>query len=145
VWIRNILIHIFVGSGSFMAHVMEGVSLFRATPHLGIIPASGIIIPASSMVGDVPSVGGLPFASEISMSEVIRTQNFAAEEPVVDLVAAPEVHGNIESAVSDGAQTEGTSSPTTVAPTSGEHLDNIGEFGFPTSSLFVIACSTSLT
>ena len=124
---------------------MEGISLFGATPRLGIIPVGGIIISASRMVGEAPSIGRLPFANEISMSEVVRAQNFAADESVADLVVASEVHGNIKSAVSDGAQTESTSSPTTVVPASGEHLDNIGEFGFPTSSLFIIACGTSLT
>jgi hypothetical protein len=128
-----------------MSHVMEGISLFGATLRLSIIPAGGIVISASHMAGEVPSVGGLPFASEIPMSEVVRVQNLAADEPVADLVATPEAHGNIESAVSDGAQTEGTGSPTTVAPASGEHLDNIGELGFPTSFLFVIACNTSLS
>uniref|UniRef100_A0A2N9IBE5 Aminotransferase-like plant mobile domain-containing protein n=1 Tax=Fagus sylvatica TaxID=28930 RepID=A0A2N9IBE5_FAGSY len=113
-------------SGVPLSYVMGGISLFGATPRLSIIPAGGIVISASHMAGEVPSVGGLPFASEIPMSEVVRVQNLAADEPVADLVATPEAHGNIESAVSDGAQTEGTGSPTTVAPASGEHLDNIG-------------------
>ena len=117
---------------------MEGISLFGATPRLSIIPAGGIIIPANRMAGEVPSVGGLPFASKISIFEEVRGQSFPVDEPAVDSVAAPEVHGSIESAVSDGAQNE-------VAPASGEHLDNIGESGFLTFSLFVIACSISLT
>jgi hypothetical protein len=90
------------------------------------------------MAGEVPSVGGLPFASEISISEEVRGQSFAMDELAVDSVAAPKVQGSIESAVGDGAQNE-------VAPASGEHLDNIGESGFLTTFLFVIACSTSLT
>ncbi len=60
------------------------------------------------------------------------------DESAVDSMATPEVHGSIESAVSDGAQNE-------VAPASGEHLDNIGESRFLISFLFVIACSTSST
>ena len=117
---------------------MEGISLFGTTPCLGIIPVGGIIIPASRMVGKVPSVGGLPFSSEISTSKEVRGKSFVVDESAVDSMVAPEVHGSIESAVSDGAQNE-------VAPASGEHLDNIGESSFLISFLFLIACSTFLT
>uniref|UniRef100_A0A2N9H2W2 Aminotransferase-like plant mobile domain-containing protein n=1 Tax=Fagus sylvatica TaxID=28930 RepID=A0A2N9H2W2_FAGSY len=89
-----------VGSSAPMAYVMEGVSLFGATPRLGIIPAGGIIIPASRITSEVPSVG--------------------------ELGAASEVCSNINSAVSHGAQVEGTSSPVATTPAGGEHLDNIG-------------------
>ena len=71
-----------------MAYVMEGVSLFRATPRLGIIPAGGIIIPASRITGEVPSVGEFPVASEISVPEKVHTQGFVRNEFAADLGAA---------------------------------------------------------
>ena len=118
-----------------MAYVMEGVSLFGATPRLGIILAGGIIIPASRITGEVPSVGEFPVASEISVPEEVHTQGFVRNEFAADLGAASEVCSNINSAVSHGAQVEGTSSPAATTPANGEHLDNIGEFKFLTPSL----------
>ena len=117
-----------------MAYVMEGVSLFGATPRLGIIPPGGIIIPANRITSEVPSVGEFPVASEISVPEEVHTQGFVRNEFAADLGAASEVCSNINSAISHGAQVEGTSSPAATTPASGEHLDNIGEFEFPTPS-----------
>ena len=117
-----------------MAYVMEEVSLFEATPRLSIIPAGGIIISVNRISGKVPSVGEFPFVSEISMPEEVYTQGFVRNEFAANLVAAPEVYSNIDSAVSHGVQVEGTSSPVAATPASGEHLDNIVEFEFPTPS-----------
>ena len=113
---------------------MEGVSLFGAIPRFGIISAGGIIIPASRITGEAPSVGEFPVASEISMPEEVHTQGFVRNEFVTDLGVALEVCSNIDSAVSHGIQAEGTSSPAATTPAGGEHLDNIGEFEFPTLS-----------
>uniref|UniRef100_A0A2N9H5E6 Aminotransferase-like plant mobile domain-containing protein n=1 Tax=Fagus sylvatica TaxID=28930 RepID=A0A2N9H5E6_FAGSY len=94
---QTILIGGVAGSGVPLSYVMEGISLFGTTPRLGIIPV------------------GVKFRHpKKSVDEVLRWMNSA-----VDSMATPEVHGSIESAVSDGAQNE-------VAPASGEHLDNIG-------------------
>ena len=117
-----------------MTYVVEGVSLFEATPRFGSIPVGGIIISTSYITGEVPLVEELPAASEVLVLEKIHTQGFVGNEFVADLGVAPEVCSNIDSAVGHGMQAEGTSSPVVITPAGGEHLDNIGEFGFPTSS-----------
>ena len=113
---------------------MERVSLFGATPRVGIIPAGGIIIPASCITGEVPSVGEFHVASEIFVPEEVHTQGFVRNESMADLGVAAEVRSNVDSVVGHGMQVKGTSSLVATTPASGEHLDNIGEFEFPTSS-----------
>ena len=54
-----------------MVYVMEGISLFGATPHHGVIPVGGFIIPASRITSDLPSVAGFPIASEVLMPEEV--------------------------------------------------------------------------
>uniref|UniRef100_A0A2N9FHF1 Aminotransferase-like plant mobile domain-containing protein n=1 Tax=Fagus sylvatica TaxID=28930 RepID=A0A2N9FHF1_FAGSY len=121
-----------------MAYVVEGVSLFGATPRFGsipaggIIPASGIIIPTSRITGEAPSIDDFPVASEISMPKEVHTQGFVRNEFVVDLGVASEVCNNVNNAIGHGMQDEGTSSPAATTTAGGEHLDNIGEFEFHT-------------
>jgi hypothetical protein len=64
----------------------------------------------------------------------IHTQGFVRNKFVADLEVAPEVCSNIDSAVGHGMRAEGASFPVATTPTDGEHLDNIGEFEFPTLS-----------
>ena len=60
---------------------------------------------------------------------------------MTDLRVIPEISYNVDSAVDHGVQAEVTSASAAATPASGEHLDNIGEFEFPTSSiLLVIVC-----
>jgi hypothetical protein len=66
--------------------------------------------------------------------EKIHTQGFVRNEFVADLEVAPEVCSNIDSAVGHGMRAEGTSFPVATTSAGGEHLDNIGEFEFPTPS-----------
>jgi hypothetical protein len=115
-----------------MAYVMEGVSLFGATPRLSIIPASGFIIPANHITSDVPSVAGFPVIGEIFMPKEVCTQGFVGSESATDLGVTLEVCSNVDSAVDHGVQAEGTSASAAATPAGGEHLDNIGEFEFPT-------------
>jgi hypothetical protein len=115
-----------------MAYVMEGVSLFGATPRLSIIPAGGFIIPASHITSDAPSVAGFPVVGEIFMPKEVHTQGFVRSESAMDLGVTPEVCSNVDSAVDHGVQAEGTSASAATTPVGGEHLDNIGEFEFPT-------------
>ena len=117
-----------------MAYVVDGVSLFGATPRFCGIPAGGIIIPASHITDESPLVDEFPTISEISMSEEVHIQGFVRNEFVANLGVALKVRSNFDSAVGHGMQAEGTSSPVVITPAGGEHLDNIGEFEFPTSS-----------
>jgi hypothetical protein len=112
---------------------MEGISLFGATPRLSVIPAGGFIIPASRITSDAPSVAGFPVADEIFMPEEVRAQGFVGSESATDLGVTPEISSNVDSAVDHGVQAEGTSASAAATPADSEHLDNIGEFEFPTS------------
>uniref|UniRef100_A0A2N9FB81 Uncharacterized protein n=1 Tax=Fagus sylvatica TaxID=28930 RepID=A0A2N9FB81_FAGSY len=97
--LETFLVFATASSGASMAYVMEGVSLFGATPRLSIIPASGFIIPANHITSDVPSVAGF-------------------------LVI--EVCSNVDDVVDHGVQAKGTSASAAATPAGGEHLDNIG-------------------
>ena len=113
----------------------------NTTPHLSIIPASGFIIPTSHITSDALSVAGFPVVGEIFMPKEVRTQGFVGSESATDLGVTPEVCSNVDSAVDHGMQAEGTSSSVVATPSGGEHLDNIGEFEFPTHLLLVIVCN----
>uniref|UniRef100_A0A2N9FRX5 Uncharacterized protein n=1 Tax=Fagus sylvatica TaxID=28930 RepID=A0A2N9FRX5_FAGSY len=114
------------GSSAPMAYVVEGVSLFGATPCFGNISADGIIIPASYIYGgEAPLVEEFPVASEVPVFKKIHTQGFVRNKFVADLEVAPEVCSNIDSAVGHGMRAEGASFPVATTPTGGEHLDNI--------------------
>ena len=75
-----------VGFGASIAYIMEGVSLFGATPRLSVIPAGGFIIPASRITSDAPSVAG-----EVFMPEEVRVQGFVKSESATDLGVIPEI------------------------------------------------------
>ena len=115
-----------------MVYVMEGISLFGATPHHGVIPVGGFIIPASRITSDLPSVVGFPIASEISMPEEVCTRGFVGSESAMDLGATLEIRTNVDSALDHSVQAEGTSTSAAATFAGGEHLDNIGEFEFST-------------
>uniref|UniRef100_A0A2N9GUL7 Uncharacterized protein n=1 Tax=Fagus sylvatica TaxID=28930 RepID=A0A2N9GUL7_FAGSY len=83
---------------------------------------------------EAPLVEEFPAASEVPVFEKIHIQGFVRNEFVADLEVAPEVCSNIDSAVGHGMRDEGTSFPMATTSTGGEHLDNIGEFEFPTPS-----------
>ena len=85
-----------------MVYVMEGISLFGATPHHGVIPVGGFIIPASRITSDLPSVAGFPIASEISMPEEVRTQGFVGSESATDSGVTPKICTNVNNAVDHG-------------------------------------------
>uniref|UniRef100_A0A2N9GCD7 Aminotransferase-like plant mobile domain-containing protein n=1 Tax=Fagus sylvatica TaxID=28930 RepID=A0A2N9GCD7_FAGSY len=121
-----------LSSGTSMAYVVEGVSLFGATPRFDSILVGGIIIPASLITGEAPLVDEFPAASEISVPEEVHTQGFVRNEFMIDLGVALEVRSNVDSSVGHGMQAEGTSSPVATTPSGGEHLDNMGEFEFLT-------------
>ena len=126
-----------------MAYVIEGVSLFRATPRFGSILAGGIIILAGRITSKAPSVDKFPIVDEISEPEEVRTQGFVGDEFVADQGVTPEVCSNVDSIVDHGTQAEGTKSPVATTPTGGEHLDNIGKFEFSTP-LLVVVCDVLL-
>ena len=110
---------------------MEGISLFRATPRLGVIPAGGFIIPASRITSDAPSVAGFPIADEIFMPEEVRTQGFVGSESATDSGVTPKICTNVDSTVDHGVQAKDTSASAAATFAGGKHLDNIGEFEFP--------------
>uniref|UniRef100_A0A2N9IQ05 Aminotransferase-like plant mobile domain-containing protein n=1 Tax=Fagus sylvatica TaxID=28930 RepID=A0A2N9IQ05_FAGSY len=113
------------GFDAFMAHIMEGVSLFSATPRLRAIPTSGFVIPASRITSEAPLVAGSPIASEVLMPERVHAQDFMEGEPVVDLRVIPRASSNVDSAVDHGAQTEGANASAADMLVGSEHLENI--------------------
>ena len=121
-----------VGSSASIAYVMEGISLYGATPRLGVIPASSFIIPASRITNDAPSIAGFPIADEIFMPVEVRTQGFVGSESAIDSGVTPKICTNVNSVVDHGVRAKGTSASTAATFADGEHLDNIGEFEFPT-------------
>uniref|UniRef100_A0A2N9GTN3 Uncharacterized protein n=1 Tax=Fagus sylvatica TaxID=28930 RepID=A0A2N9GTN3_FAGSY len=121
----DLLIRLY-GSSAPMAYVVEGVSLFGATPCFGSISAGDIIIPVSYITGgEAPLVEEFPVASEVPVFKKIHTQGFVRNKFVADLEVAPEVCSNIDSVVDHGMRAEGASFPVTTTPAGGEHLDNI--------------------
>ena len=73
VYIFNVACWSAIDSGASIAHVIEGISLFGATPHFGSIPVGGTIIPTSYIVGEIPSIEEFPIDSEVPMLEEIHT------------------------------------------------------------------------
>ena len=115
---------------------MEGVSFFGATPCFSVIPAGGFVIPASRITSDAPSVAG-----EVFMPEEVHVQGFVRSESATDLGVIPKISSNVASAVDHGVQAKGASASIAATPAINEHLDNIGEFEFPTSFiLLVVVC-----
>ena len=110
---------------------MEGISLFGATPCLGVILAGGFIIPTSRITSDAPSVSGFLVAGEIFMPEEVRTQGFMGSESATDSGVTPEICTNVGSTIDHGVQAKDTSASAVATFAGGKHLDNIGEFEFP--------------
>jgi hypothetical protein len=105
-----------------MAYIMEGISLFGATPSFRTIPAGGFVISASCIAGETPPVvGGALIPEEACV------QGLAESESMVDLGVSTVDH---DAPVEDA----GASAADTLAGS--DHLENIGEFEFLTSSLF---------
>ena len=130
-----------VSSDVSIAYVMEGISLFGATPRLSAIPTGGFIISASRITGEAPLVAGSPVADEVPMLEEVHAQGFVESESVMDLGVILETSSNVDSAVDHDSQAEGASASVADIPANSEHLDNIGEFEFLTFRiLLVIVC-----
>ena len=105
-----------------MAYIMGGISLFGATPSFRAIPAGGFVISASRIAGETPPVVGSAF-----IPEETHAQGPVESESVVDLgISTADHNAPIEDA--------GTSAADTLAGS--DHLENMGEFEFLTSSLF---------
>jgi hypothetical protein len=105
-----------------MAYIMEGISLFGATPSFRAIPAGGFVISASRIAGETPPVVGGAF-----IPEETHAQGLIESESVVDLgVGTVDPDAPVEDA--------GASAADTLAGS--DHLENISEFEFLTSSLF---------
>ena len=104
-----------------MAYIMGGISLFGATPSLRAILAGGFVISASRIAGETPPVVGGAL-----IPEETHAQGLVESESIVDLgVNAADHDAPIEGA--------GVSTADTLAGS--DHLENIGEFEFLTSSL----------
>ena len=101
---------------------MEVISLFGTTPSFRAIPAGGFVISVSRITGETPPVIGGAFV----LGET-HVQSLVESESVVDLgVSTVDHNAPIEDA--------GASAADTLA--GNDHLENIGEFEFLTSSLF---------
>ena len=113
-----------------MAYIMEGISLFGSTPSFRAIPAGGFVISASRLTSKAPPVAGGAF-----ILEETHAQGLIESESVVDLgVSTADHSAQVEDA--------GVSAADTLAGS--DHLENIGEFEYLTSSLFflVVECYT---
>jgi hypothetical protein len=113
-----------------MAYIMEGISLFGATPRLSAIPAGGFVISTSCITGEAPLVAGSPIADEVPMPKEVHAQGFIGSESVVDLGVIPGTSSKVGSAVDLGTQAEGTGASAADILVGSEHLDNIDEFEF---------------
>uniref|UniRef100_A0A2N9FSG1 Aminotransferase-like plant mobile domain-containing protein n=1 Tax=Fagus sylvatica TaxID=28930 RepID=A0A2N9FSG1_FAGSY len=100
------------GSDASMAYIMEGISLFGATPSFRTIPAGGFVISASCIAGETPPVvGGALIPEEACV------QGLAESESMVDLGVSTVDH---DAPVEDA----GASAADTLAGS--DHLENIG-------------------
>jgi hypothetical protein len=64
-YILHVMYRSAAGSDASTAYVMEGISLFGATPRLSAILADGFIISASRLSGEAPLVAGSPIVDEV--------------------------------------------------------------------------------
>jgi hypothetical protein len=101
---------------------MEGISLFGVAPSLRAVPAGGFVISASHLTSETPPVVGGAL-----MLEEPHAQGLVESEPVVDLAVGATDHDV-------PAGDTGASAADTLAGS--DHLENIGEFEFLTSSFF---------
>ena len=127
-----------IGFDASMAHIMERISLFSATPLLRAILTYGFVIPANRITSEAPLVAGSPIAGEVLMPEWVHSQDFMEGEPVVDLGVILRASSNVDSAVDHDAQTEGANAFAADMLIGSEHLENIGEFEFLTSFLSLL-------
>ena len=105
-----------------MAYIMEGISLFGTTPSFRAIPAGGFVISASRIAGETPpAVGGALIFEET------HAQGLVESESVVDLGVSTADHD---------APVEDASASAVDTLAGSDHLENIGEFEFLTSSFF---------
>ena len=105
-----------------MAYIMEGISLFGSTPSFRAIPTGGLVISASRITGETPPAVGGAFVPEGT-----HVQSLVESESVVDLgISIADHNAPIEDAGAFMADTLAGS----------DHLENIGEFEFLTSSPF---------
>ena len=104
-----------------MAYIMEGIFLFGTTPSFRAIPAGGFVISASRIAGETPLIVGDAFI----LGET-HAQGPIESESMVDLGVSTADH---DAPVEDA----GVSATDTLARS--DHLENIGEFEFLTSSL----------
>jgi hypothetical protein len=120
-----------------MTYIMEGISLFGATPSFRAIPVGEFVISASRIAGEAPPVAGGAF-----IPEEIHAQGFVESESVVDLGVIPKASNNVDSIADHGAQAEDAGVFAVDTLVGSNHLENIGEFEFLTSSFFflVIQC-----
>jgi hypothetical protein len=107
-----------------MAYIMEGISLFGATPRFRAILVGGFVISASRIAGGA------------FISEEIRAEGLVENESVVDLGVILEASSNVDSSTDHGAQAEDAGVSAVDTLIGSDHLENIGEFEFLTSSLF---------
>ena len=119
------------GSDASMAYIMEGISLFGATPSSRPIPASDFVISASRIAGETPPVAGGAF-----IPEEICAKGLVESEFVVDLGVIPEASSNVDSTTDHGVRAGGADVSAADTLVSSDHLENIGELGLLTSSLF---------
>uniref|UniRef100_A0A2N9GKQ6 Uncharacterized protein n=1 Tax=Fagus sylvatica TaxID=28930 RepID=A0A2N9GKQ6_FAGSY len=109
------------GSDASMAYIMEGISLFGATPSFRAIPAGGFVISASRIAGEAPPVAGGAF-----IPKEIRAQGLVESESVVDLGVIPEASSNVDCTADHGAQAEDAGVFAADMLVGSDHLENIG-------------------
>uniref|UniRef100_A0A2N9EMJ3 Aminotransferase-like plant mobile domain-containing protein n=1 Tax=Fagus sylvatica TaxID=28930 RepID=A0A2N9EMJ3_FAGSY len=114
------------GFDTSMTYIMEGISLFGATPRLSAIPTGDFVISTSRITGEAPLVVGSPIAGEVPMPKEVHAQDFIESESAVDLGVTTGISGNVDNAVDHGTQAEGNSASMADVPADSEHLDNIG-------------------
>ena len=110
------------GSDTFIAHVMEGISLFGVTPSLRAILAGGFVIPAGHLTSEDSSVVGGALRTEET-----HAQSLVESGSVVD----PGV-----GVIGHDAPLEDAGASAVDALAGSDHLENIGksEFQLPFSS-----------
>ena len=101
------------GSDTFIAHVMEGISLFGVTPSLRAILAGGFVIPAGHLTSEDSSVVGGALRTEET-----HAQSLVESGSVVDL--------GVDAAGHD-APLEDAGASTVDALAGSDHLENIGK------------------
>uniref|UniRef100_A0A2N9F5W0 Aminotransferase-like plant mobile domain-containing protein n=1 Tax=Fagus sylvatica TaxID=28930 RepID=A0A2N9F5W0_FAGSY len=118
---QTVLISRVTGSDASMTYIMEGISLFGATPSFRAIPVGEFVISASRIAGEAPPVAGGAF-----IPEEIHAQGFVESESVVDLGVIPKASNNVDSIADHGAQAEDAGVFAVDTLVGSNHLENIG-------------------